>query len=230
MQKNLASNKKALVIFSGGLDSTVCLYIALKKYSYVELVSFNYHQRHIIELKYAKKIAIKLNLKHTIIKIPSEIFLGSSLTEEKIKVPKKSLHKNKLPNTYVPGRNILFLSYASSFAESRNIGNIYIGVNALDYSGYPDCRPQFIKIFQEMILLGMRGVGKRGIQIQTPLLNLSKKEIIELGDKLNVPINDTHSCYDPQKNKPCGSCDSCLLRNQGIIESKLINKYNVSKS
>lgn len=226
MLKDLALNK-ALVIFSGGLDSTVCLYLAKQEYLYVEAISFDYNQKHKIELSKAKKIAKNLKIFQTVIKISSEIFLGSSLVDKKIKVPKKSLNKNRLPNTYVPGRNILFLSYAVSFAESRNIGNILIGVNALDFSGYPDCRPDFIESFQKMVNLGIRGNQNNGIQIKTPLLSLTKKDIVILGDKLNVPINLTHSCYDPIRAKPCGECDSCLLRKKGIIEAKLSNKYDI---
>jgi 7-cyano-7-deazaguanine synthase len=225
MLKDSASSK-ALVIFSGGLDSTVCLYIAKNEYSNVEAISFHYNQKHKIELLKAKKIAKKLEVTHTIINLPSQIFLGSSLIDKDIKVPKKSLNKNKLPNTYVPGRNILFLSMAVSYAESRNIGNILIGVNALDYSGYPDCRPDFINSFQTMVNLGIRGNNNKiKIKILTPLLSLTKKEIVILADKLNVPINLTHSCYDPIRGKPCGDCDSCILRKKGIIEAELNNKY-----
>jgi 7-cyano-7-deazaguanine synthase len=226
MPKDLASSK-ALIILSGGLDSTVCLYLALTMYASVEAISFDYGQRHKIELDRAKKIAKLVGVRHSIIKINSQIFRGSSLTDQSISVPKKSLQKKKLPNTYVPGRNILFLSYAVSFAESRNIGNIFIGVNALDYSGYPDCRPKFIKSFQETINLGIRGTDTGEIKIITPLLDLSKKEIIELGEKLKVPINLTHSCYDPIGSKPCGECDSCLLRRKGIEEAKLTHKYSI---
>ena len=226
MPKDSALNK-ALVIFSGGLDSTVCLYLAKKDFLHVEALSFDYNQKHKIELSKAKRIAKKLEISQTIIKISSEIFLGSSLIDKGLKVPKKSLNKNKLPNTYVPGRNILFLSYAVSFAESRNIGNILIGVNALDFSGYPDCRPDFIHSYQNMVNLGIRGNDKNSIQIKTPLLSLTKKDIVLLGDKLNVPINLTHSCYDPIKSKPCGECDSCLLRKKGILEAKLSNKYDI---
>jgi 7-cyano-7-deazaguanine synthase len=226
MPKDLASNK-ALIILSGGLDSTVCLYLALSKFVIVEAISFDYGQRHKIELSRAKKIAKLVGVKHSILKINSQIFQGSSLTDFRISVPKKSLQKKKLPNTYVPGRNILFLSYAVSFAESRGIGNIFIGVNSLDYSGYPDCRPQFIHSFQKTINLGIRGTENGELKIITPLLNLSKKEIIELGDKIHVPINLTHSCYDPKKGKPCGECDSCLLRIRGIQQANLSHKYKI---
>lgn len=226
MPKDSASNK-ALIILSGGLDSTVCLYLALSEFSSVEAISFNYGQRHLIELSRAKKIAKLVGVKHSILKINSHIFQGSSLTDFSISVPKKSLQKKKLPNTYVPGRNILFLSYAVSFAESRGIGNIYIGVNALDYSGYPDCRPEFIQSFQKSINLGIRGTIDGEMKIITPLVNLTKKEIIELGDKFHVPINLTHSCYDPKKGKPCGECDSCLLRKRGIQQANLSHKYSI---
>lgn len=225
--QNDSAKDKALVIYSGGMDSTVCLYLAMRNYKTIETISFDYNQKHKIELTRGRKI-LKINfIKNTLIKIPNELFVGSSLTDENIKVPKKSLHKKKLPNTYVPGRNILFLSFAVSFAEGRGIKNIYLGVNALDYSGYPDCRPEFIEAFQKSIDLGTRGVGKKGIKIHTPLVSLSKKEIVVLADSLNVPLDLTHSCYDPQRGKPCGECDSCILRNRGIKEAGLEHRYRV---
>jgi 7-cyano-7-deazaguanine synthase len=212
--------KKSLVIFSGGLDSTVCLYLAKSKSKEVEAISFDYSQRHKIELKKAKEITQKLKIKHTIIKIPKGIFANTSLVDKEVKVPKNELSTKKIPNTYVPGRNILFLSFAVSFAESRDIQNIYIGVNALDYSGYPDCRPEFIQAFEKAIQLGTKsGTEKKLIRIETPLLHMSKKEIILLGKKIKVPFGMTHSCYDPKKSIPCGECDSCLLRKKGFQEA-----------
>lgn len=225
--QNDSAKDKALIIYSGGMDSTVCLYLAMKKYKYIETISFDYSQKHKIELTRAKKI-LKLNsIKNTLIKIPKELFVGSSLTDNLLKVPKKALHKNKLPNTYVPGRNILFLSFAVSFAEGRGIKNIFLGVNALDYSGYPDCRPEFIDAFQKSIDLGTRGIGRRGVKIHTPLVLLSKKEIVQLADSLEVPLDLTHSCYDPQGGKPCGECDSCILRRRGIQEAGLTHRYRL---
>lgn len=219
MHKN-NSKKGALVLFSGGLDSTTCLYYALKKTRNVVAVSFDYSQRHKVEIQKAKKITFLLGIPHTIVKIDPNIFRNTSLVNKEIKVPKNFSSKQKIPNTYVPGRNILFLSYATSIAEGLNLNEIYIGVNALDYSGYPDCRPNFIESFQRMISIGTKsGDEKKTIQIKTPLLHLSKKEIVILANKLKVPFSMTHSCYDPIKGKACGICDSCLLRNKGFEEA-----------
>lgn len=212
---------RALVLFSGGLDSTTCLYKALSENEYVEAVSFDYSQKHKIELKKAKKICSKLNIHQTIVKIQTGIFLASSLTDANIRVPKKRKNMEEgIPNTYVPGRNILFLSYAVSMAEGKGLDTIYIGVNSLDYSGYPDCRPQFIRAFQKAIQLETKtGVESSGIQIKTPLLKLSKKDIVLLGKRFGVPFGLTHSCYSPIADKPCGVCDSCILRKKGFEEA-----------
>lgn len=226
MQKDSVTDK-ALVIYSGGMDSTVCLYLAKKKHKSVEAISFDYNQKHKIELRKSKVILKLLGINGTVVRIPKELFIGSSLTDRKLSVPKKSLHKQKLPNTYVPGRNILFLSFAVSFAEGRGIQNIYLGVNALDYSGYPDCRPKFIESYQKSIDLGIRGFGSTGIKIHTPLVHLTKKEIVILADKMKVPLDLTHSCYDPLRGKPCGDCDSCILRNKGIEEAGLTYRYKI---
>ncbi len=216
-----AQNKKgALVLFSGGLDSTTCLYYALSKNKTVSAVSFDYSQRHKIEIGKAKKLTALLKIPHTIVKINPEIFRNTSLVNRNIKVPKNFSSTQKIPNTYVPGRNILFLSYATSIAEGLGLSEIYIGVNALDYSGYPDCRPEFIKAFQQAISIGTKsGDEKKTILIKTPLLHLSKKEIVLLANKLKVPFSMTHSCYDPVKGKACGKCDSCLLRQKGFEEA-----------
>lgn len=232
--KSISPDKIAVVLLSGGLDSTTCLYLAKKDMDKVYAISFDYGQKHSIELKRAKKIAKSQNIEHTIIKIQSELFQGTSLTDPNIKVPKDSLNthlnNNTIPNTYVPGRNILFLSYATSFAESRKAGRIFIGVNALDYSGYPDCRPEFIKAYQKMIDLGTKSgasndAKKNSIQIITPLIHLTKREIVILAAHLGVPFKDTISCYDPdlQTGKPCGKCDSCILRKKGFAEAGILD-------
>lgn len=215
----------ALVLFSGGLDSTTCLYYALQKHKKVVVVSFDYSQRHKIEIKKAKKISSLLKVPHQIVKINPAIFRNTSLVNKKIKVPKNFSSTQKIPNTYVPGRNILFLSYATSIAEGLGLNEIYIGVNALDYSGYPDCRPEFIEAFQKVISIGTKsGDEKQTIKIQTPLLHLSKKEIVLLGQKLKVPFHMTHSCYDPILGKACGKCDSCLLRKKGFEDAGVLDK------
>ncbi|MCB1140997.1 MAG: 7-cyano-7-deazaguanine synthase QueC [Leptospiraceae bacterium] len=224
MQK-ISAEKKALIILSGGLDSTVCLYFAREKYTEIETISFDYSQKHKIELQKARRIAGQLGVRNTKIKIDTGIFQNSSLVDKSIPVPKKGKVSSGIPNTYVPGRNLLFLSYAVSFAESRGIGNIFIGVNALDYSGYPDCRPEFISAFEKTVALGTKeGVGGKGIQIHTPLLHLNKKEIVELGKKLKVPFGKTHSCYDPIDGKPCGKCESCVLRKKGFAEAGILDE------
>ncbi|GBF51172.1 PP-loop superfamily ATPase [Leptospira ryugenii] len=227
----------AVVLLSGGLDSTTCLYLAAHDFGYpkqkklpILALSFLYSQKHKIEIAKSKLIAEKLGVKHLVQKLDPEFFLGSSLTEERLKVRKNvqlnQLQKDKeIPNTYVPGRNTLFLSFALSLAEGHGYDSIYIGVNALDYSGYPDCRPEFIQAFQTVADLGTKtGVsGRKKIQIKTPLLKLNKKEIVLLANRYHVPFELTHSCYDPVKGKPCGKCDSCLLRKKGFEEAGILD-------
>lgn len=210
---------KSLVIYSGGLDSTVCLYLAKSQKEIIEAISFFYNQKHKIELTKAKQITRNLKIPHFIIKLPYEIFNSSSLVNEKLNVPKFN-KKESIPSTYVPARNLLFLSFAQSYAESKKFDKIYIGVNALDYSGYPDCRPEFINSFKETSKLATKtGIKGKPIQIVTPLLSMSKKDIIILGAKLGVPFRKTHSCYSPKKGKPCGKCESCTLRKKGFEEA-----------
>ncbi|PJZ71588.1 7-cyano-7-deazaguanine synthase QueC [Leptospira perolatii] len=224
-ESNTAKRPKAVVLFSGGLDSTTCLYKAIKDGYNPTALSFDYGQRHKIELKSAKKIAKMLGITHLIQKLQPELFKGSSLTERKLKVPKNALDYSHIPNTYVPGRNILFLSFAVSLAEGIGADSLYIGVNALDYSGYPDCRPEFLQAYSEAIAKGTKsGVEGKPIQIKAPLQYLSKKEIILLGDSLGVPFSLTHSCYDPVNGAPCGKCDSCLLRKKGFQEAGIPEK------
>ncbi|EMK00517.1 7-cyano-7-deazaguanine synthase QueC [Leptospira sp. WS58.C1] len=223
--KSHSKDPKAVVLFSGGLDSTTCLFQAIQDgYSPIAL-SFDYNQKHKQELKSAKKIAKLLDIPHLIQKLNPEFFQGSSLTEKKIKVPKNSLGHSEIPNTYVPGRNILFLSFGVSLAEGIGAKRLYIGVNALDYSGYPDCRPEFIKVYSDAIRLGTKtGAEGHPLEICTPLQFLDKKEIVLLGSKLGVPFAMTHSCYDPVGGKPCGKCDSCLLRKKGFQEAGVPEK------
>lgn len=216
--------KKAVVLLSGGLDSATILAIAKKQGFTPHAISFSYGQRHKIELKNAAKI-IKANKikEHKIIEIDLRAFGGSALTSD-IKVPKhesvKDIGKN-IPVTYVPARNTIFLSFALAYAESIGSSDIFIGVNALDYSGYPDCRPEYIKAFEKMANLATKaGVEDKKIKIHTPLINLSKAEIIKEGLKLGVDYALTSSCYDPDKNGvACGKCDSCLLRKKGFAEN-----------
>ncbi|MBL6621615.1 MAG: 7-cyano-7-deazaguanine synthase QueC [Rickettsiales bacterium] len=213
--------KKALILLSGGLDSATISAIAKSENYELHAISFDYSQNHKTELEYAKKIANFFSFKtHKIIIINPGLFQNSALTNN-LTIPKKQDNKNKIPITYVPARNILFLSYALSYAEGNNISNIFIGANAIDYSGYPDCRPEFIKSFEEMANLGTKLGQSQKITIHTPIINLSKAEIIKLGMKLQVDYSITHSCYDPHNNKACGKCDSCYYRLKGFKENNI---------
>ena len=207
---------KAIVLFSGGLDSTTCLYLARKEYDEVIALSFDYGQRHIVELRQAKKIASKLNLEHLVIKISQEAFLGSALTQEDIEVPNYRVSK-EIPATYVPARNTIFIAYALGIAESRKANSIYIGVSSVDYSGYPDCRPEYIESYQKLINNAIQG---QEIKLETPLLKLTKKETVAIGLKLGVNYDETISCYRADANGlACGTCDSCVLRKKAFKDA-----------
>ena len=214
---------KAVVLSSGGIDSTTAMAIALSKGKEVYSLSFRYGQRHCVELDAAVKIAKALGAKaHKIIDIDLRQFGGSALTDD-IQVPKhglvEDLRKDDIPITYVPARNTIFLSYAMAWAEVLKASSIYIGVTAVDYSGYPDCRPEFISAFEKMANLATKtGVTKETVlKIETPLIHLSKAEIIKAGLGLGVDYSLTISCYDPdEKGRSCGFCDSCLHRKKGF--------------
>ncbi len=216
---------RALVLLSGGLDSATVTAIAVKEKRECAALTFSYGQRHTIEIASAKKLVEFFKIKnHIVIEIPTAVFQGSALLGQSGRdVPKnRDISKlDEIPETYVPARNILFLSYALACAESVGIGDIYIGVNALDYSGYPDCRPEFIAAYEKMANLGTRsGVEGRPFRINAPLINLKKYEIIRLGTDLGVDYSLTHSCYDPDMTgASCGECDSCLLRKQGFLQA-----------
>ena len=217
--------KKAKVLLRGGLDSTTVLAAAVKKGFHIIALSFNYGQRHNYEIQCAKEIASSYDvLKHQIAKIDLGDIGGSALTDD-IDVPKNrdaAEMDSEIPITYVPARNTIFLSYALALAEVENIFHIFIGVNALDYSGYPDCRPEYIESFQKMGRLATKsGVEEtEQLQIHTPLIDLKKSEIIQLGIELGVDYSKTHSCYDPLgKDEPCGKCDACILRIKGFFDA-----------
>ena len=216
-------SNKALVLLSGGLDSSVVLSVCQDKGYDIYAISFDYGQRHKVELEYAKFQATFFNcISHEVFKM--EFYGGSALTDD-IKVPKNrdshSMSKD-IPVTYVPSRNIVFLSFASGYAECHDIDNIFIGVNAIDYSGYPDCRKNFIDNFEKLInKSAKKGLEGSKFKINTPLINLSKKDIIKLGHKNGVDFSMTSSCYSPKLKKNCGVCDSCLLRKQGFEEAGL---------
>ena len=215
----------AVCLLSGGLDSATCLAYARREGFECHALSFDYGQRHRIELEAARRIAETLGAAdHRVAKIDLRVFGHSALTDE-IEVPKgrdETSMASGIPITYVPARNTIFLSFALAWAEVLEASDIYIGVNALDYSGYPDCRPEFIEAFERMSNLATKaGVeGRTRIQIRTPLIRLSKADIVRLGSELNVPFGLTHSCYDPgAAGRACGACDSCLLRAKGFREA-----------
>jgi 7-cyano-7-deazaguanine synthase len=216
--------KPAVVLLSGGLDSTTTLAIAIAEGYEAHALSFDYGQRHQIEIKAARRVANSLSAKeHRVAKIDLRIFGGSALTEN-ITVPKQRSEKeiaDRIPVTYVPARNTIFLAYALAWAEVIPANDIFIGVNAIDYSGYPDCRPEFIEAFENLANVGTKaGVEGRRFQIQTPLIKLSKAEIIRKAVDLGVDLSLTHSCYDPtSEGLACGECDSCLLRLKGFREA-----------
>jgi 7-cyano-7-deazaguanine synthase len=216
--------KRAVVLLSGGLDSTTTLAIAIAKGYEVYALSFDYGQRHQIEVEAARHIANSLRVKeHRVAKIDLRIFGGSALTDN-VDVPKQRSETeiaHGIPVTYVPARNTIFLAYALALAEVISANHIFLGVNAIDYSGYPDCRPEFIKAFETLANVGTKaGLEGRQFQIHTPLIKFSKAEIIGKASELNVDLALTHSCYDPSpEGLACGECDSCLLRLKGFREA-----------
>jgi 7-cyano-7-deazaguanine synthase len=213
--------KSAVCLLSGGLDSATCLAVARSEGFECYALSFDYGQRHRIELQNAAKIATSLgSVRHLIVPIDLRLFGGSALTAD-VDVPKSGVTEG-IPITYVPARNTVFLSFALAWAEVLSCSDIFIGVNAIDYSGYPDCRPEFIAAFERMANLATKaGVeGRTRVHIHTPLLQLSKSEIIKLGGSLGVDFGLTHSCYDPdERGRSCGLCDSCRLRLKGFVEA-----------
>ncbi len=218
------SQKAVVILSSGGIDSTTAMAIVKNQGYEIISLSLDYGQRNRYELECSKKVAAFYKVKeHVIISLNLRQIGGSALTSE-IEVPKNRSEvelNEDIPVTYVPARNLIFLSVAVALAEARKITNIFIGVNAVDFSGYPDCRPAFIQSFEATANLGTRcGVqGKEHIRIHTPLIHLSKRQIIEKGLELGVNFELTSSCYDPQSGgKPCGSCDSCLIRQKGFKE------------
>jgi 7-cyano-7-deazaguanine synthase len=216
--------KRAVVLLSGGIDSTTTLAIAIAGGYDAHALSFDYGQRNQIETEAARHVANSLGAKeHRIAKIDLRVFGGSALTDE-ITVPKQRSEKeiaDRIPVTYVPARNTIFLAYALAWAEVIPADDIFIGVNAIDYSGYPDCRPEFIEAFENLATVGTKaGAEGRRFQIRTPLIKLSKAEIIRKAIEIGVDLSLTHSCYDPTPGGlACGECDSCLLRLKGFREA-----------
>jgi 7-cyano-7-deazaguanine synthase len=227
----MANSKKtpAIILTSGGLDSTTCLAIARAEgFSPLYSLSFDYGQRHRHELDAARRIARHFNTaEHRVITIDLRQFGKSALTDA-IDVPKdrdESKMTAEIPVTYVPARNTIFLSYALAWAEVLGVRDVFIGVNALDYSGYPDCRPEFVEAFEQMANLATKmttegGASARAFKVHAPLVHLTKAQIIRRGVELGVDYGMTHSCYDPDaQGRACGRCDSCLLRKKGFAEA-----------
>jgi 7-cyano-7-deazaguanine synthase len=207
----------AVVILSGGLDSTTCAAIAAEDSDGLIFLTFDYGQRHRRELESAAEVALRYRADHLVVSFDARQWGGSALTGE-IDVPKGRDLDETIPVTYVPARNTIFLSFALAVAEARGADRIYIGVNALDYSGYPDCRPEYIAAFQAMANVAQkRAVEGKPVIIETPLIQLSKAEIIRLGLDLRAPLDLSWSCYEGGK-RPCGECDSCVLRAKGFVE------------
>lgn len=215
--------KKAVVLLSGGLDSATTLFIARhKKYKCYPLI-FDYGQRHKKEIKLAGKIAGAAGLKGTVLNI-SLPWKRSALLDKKQRIPKKRT-PGKIPSTYVPARNTVFLSFALSFAEAISAEKIFLGVNSVDYSGYPDCRENFLKAFDKVIEKGTKaGIEGRNISVEAPLLFMTKKEIIKKGTSLKVPYELTWSCYEGKKY-PCNMCDSCIIRKKGFEDAGIMDPF-----
>ncbi len=213
----------AIVLLSGGLDSTTCLAIAKSlDYDEIHTISFDYGQKHKFELSLAKNNSENYKVKkHSIVNLDTNFFKSSALTDSNIEVPKNLSNKDEIHVTYVPARNTVFISYALAYAEVNNCNKIYIGVNSVDYSGYPDCRPEFINAFEVMANLATKKSVSEGfkISIETPLISMSKGEIVKTGKALGVDYSQTITCYDPIDDKACGKCDSCLLRRKGFEEA-----------
>jgi 7-cyano-7-deazaguanine synthase len=216
--------KTAVVLLSGGLDSTTTLAIAIAEGYEAYALSFDYGQRHQIETKAARRVADSLGAKeHRVAKIDLRVFGGSALTDD-VDVPKQRSEKqiaHGIPITYVPARNTIFLAYALAWAEVIPVADIFLGVNAIDYSGYPDCRPEFIEAFETLANLGTKaGVEGRRFHIHRPLIKFSKADIVRKATQLGVDLSLTHSCYSPSpEGLACGECDSCLLRLKGFRET-----------
>ena len=221
------SAKKAVVLLSGGLDSATVLALARERGFQLHALSFDYGQRHRVELKAAQRVAQSFKAKHSIISFDLRQFGGSALTGD-IDVPKNRSHDQMsegIPITYVPARNTIFLSFALGVAETIGSFDIFVGVNVLDYSGYPDCRPEFIEAFETLANVATKaGVEGRRFTIHAPLIQMTKAQIIREGTRLGVDYSMTTSCYDPsQDGRACGHCDSCQLRCKGFVEAGIMD-------
>lgn len=220
----MARRRRAVVLLSGGLDSTTCLAVAKGDGFEAHCLSVDYGQRHRGELARARRISRALGAAgHRVVKVDLSAFGGSALTDRSLAIPKgrsPARMAREIPVTYVPARNTVFLALALALAETLGAEDVYVGVNAIDYSGYPDCRPEFLRAFERVARLGTKaGVSGRPLRIRAPLLRLSKAAIITLGTSLGVPYRLTLSCYDPVRGRACGRCDACILRRKGFAEA-----------
>ncbi len=216
------SSKKAVILLSGGLDSATVLAQAVADGYHCYCLSFSYGQKHNAELKYARELADSLGaVEHRVAVIDIGAFGGSALTDDNIEVPDAAESSSEIPVTYVPARNTVFLSYALGWAEVLGATDIFVGVNAVDYSGYPDCRPEFVQAFETLANLATKsGVEGEGITIHAPLIKLTKAEIVTLGTSLGVDYGQTVSCYRlSDAGEACGTCDSCVLRAEGFSQA-----------
>lgn len=224
---SMQTSHRAVVLASGGLDSTVTAAVARQEGYDLYLLTIAYQQRHAIEVERAGQVAAALGAQqHLVVDVNLRALGGSALTGD-LPVPKNRTELDRghgIPITYVPGRNLIFLSLAAAHAEVLGASVIYFGANVLDYSGYPDCRPEFIRAFEAAVQAGTKaGAEGNRIEVRAPLLTLTKAEIIQLGVKLNVPFHLTHSCYDPVGTVACGRCDSCLIRKQGFAKAGVVD-------
>ena len=210
----------SLVVLSGGLDSTVCAAIAAREAPPLTALTFDYGQRHRVEVGHAAQVARHYDAAHLVVALDTRAWGGSALTDAAIEVPVEAAGE-EIPATYVPARNLIFLSVAMGVAEARGLDAVYVGVNALDYSGYPDCRPEFIASFAKTASLALkRGVEGRPVEVRTPLIDLTKAHIVRLGVDLDAPLALSWSCYLGLP-APCGACDACRLRAKGFAEAGL---------
>ena len=221
------AGRPAIVLLSGGLDSATCLLLALEEGLSVHALSFDYGQRHGVELSRARSLAERYGAAaHRVVKLDLPAREASALTDASRDVPRHALGREPIPATYVPARNMLFLAYAITWAEPLGAQDVFLGANALDYSGYPDCRPEFLEAFAAAANLGTKaGVeGASRFRVRAPLLAMTKAEIVLEGVRLGLDFSLTSSCYDPDPSgRPCGSCDSCLLRSKGFREAGQID-------
>ncbi len=220
----MARRPRAVVLLSGGLDSSTCLAVARAAGFEAHCLSVDYGQRHREELARARRLAREMGAAdHKVVKVDLSAFGGSALTDGAIAVPKgrsAARMARDIPVTYVPARNTVLLALATAFAETLGAEDVYVGVNAIDYSGYPDCRPAFLRAFERLARVATKaGVEGRPLRIRAPLLRLTKAGIVRLGASLGVPYRLTQSCYDPVRGRACGRCDACLLRRKGFEEA-----------